>query len=86
MPFVRLGGKLTTSAAPSAVNLGALLQSPVHLITHSSARLLAQLGVLAGQALLAWLLLAIPVVMLLTATLTHVLRRVPAMAAAEAGD
>jgi hypothetical protein len=42
--------------------------------------------VAAGQALLAWLLLAVPVALLLTATLTRILRRVPAMAAAEAGD
>jgi hypothetical protein len=41
---------------------------------------------LAGEAVLAWLLIAIPAVILLTAMLTLLLRRVPALAAAEAGD
>jgi hypothetical protein len=41
---------------------------------------------MAGQALFAWLLLAVPVVVLLTPTLTVLLRRVPVVAAAEAGD
>jgi hypothetical protein len=40
----------------------------------------------AGQALLAWLLIAIPTVLLLTFTLPRLLRRIPAVAAAEAGD
>jgi len=86
VPFVRLGGKLTPSVARSPVDLGALAHSPVQLLTHSSTALLSQFGVMAGQALLAWLLLAIPVVALLTATLTGVLRRVPAVAAAESAD
>jgi hypothetical protein len=41
---------------------------------------------MAGQALLAWLVIAIPVVMLLTPTLTLVLRRVPALSTARSGD
>jgi hypothetical protein len=44
------------------------------------------MGSLAGQALLAWLLVAIPAVVLMTATLTLMLRRIPAVAASEAGD
>jgi hypothetical protein len=44
------------------------------------------MGGLAGEALLAWLLIAVPAVALMTATLTVLLRRVPALAAAEAGD
>jgi hypothetical protein len=39
-----------------------------------------------GQALLAWLLISIPVVALMTAMLTTLLRRVPAFAQAESGD
>jgi hypothetical protein len=39
-----------------------------------------QLGGMAAQALLAWLLIAVPVVLLLTPTLAAVLRRVPALA------
>jgi hypothetical protein len=45
-----------------------------------------QMGWLAGQALLAWVLIAIPAVLLLTFMLTKVLRRIPALAAAEACD
>jgi hypothetical protein len=41
---------------------------------------------MAGHAMLAWLLIAVPVVALLTAALTLLLRRVPALAAAEAGN
>jgi len=41
---------------------------------------------LAGQALLAWLVAAIPAVALMTATLTLMLRRIPAVRTAEAGD
>jgi hypothetical protein len=44
------------------------------------------MGWLAGQALLAWVLIAMPAVLLLTFMLTKVLRRIPAVAAAEAGD
>jgi hypothetical protein len=44
------------------------------------------LGSLAAQALLAWLVIAVPAVLLLTFTLTLLLRRIPALAAAEAGD
>jgi hypothetical protein len=79
LPFVRLGGWLFPSGpnpAPTASNL--LHASPVDL--------LARLGGLAGHAMLAWLLVAIPAVALMTAALTVVLRRVPALAAAEAGD
>jgi hypothetical protein len=39
------------------------------------------MGSLAGQAVLAWLLIAVPAVALMTLTLTMVLRRVPALAA-----
>jgi hypothetical protein len=49
-------------------------------------RLVTQMGSLAGQALLAWVLIAVPAVLLLTFTLTPVLRRIPAVAAAQAAD
>ena len=38
------------------------------------------------QALLAWVILAVPTVLILTGMLTMVLRRIPAIAAVEAGD
>ena len=44
------------------------------------------MGILAGQALLAWLLVAAPVVLVLTAALTRMLRRIPAISNAEAAD
>jgi uncharacterized protein (DUF2062 family) len=79
VPFVRLGRWLFAFGPRQAVTTGALL--------HASPSIqVSQMGGLAGQALLAWLLIAVPAVALLTATLTVVLRRVPALAATEAGD
>ena len=79
VPFVRLGGWLFASGHNQAPRASALLHA-------SPLDLLAQLGGLAGHAMLAWLLIAVPAVVLLTATFTLVLRRVPALAAAEAGN
>lgn len=79
MPFVRLGGKLFRFGPGAAIHTGSLLHS-------SPLLLISQLSSMVGQALLAWLLIAIPTVALLTLMLTAVLRRVPAVAAAEAGD
>lgn len=79
VPFVRLGGWLVASNHTQSLQAGALLHSsPLALAT--------QMGWLAGQALLAWALIAMPAVLLLTFMLTKVLRRIPAVAAAEAGD
>jgi uncharacterized protein (DUF2062 family) len=81
VPFTRLGGRLAPTAH-AATDMSALMHSPAQLM-HSSGPILTQLGMMAGQALLAWLLLAVPVVALLTLTLTGVLRRVPAVAEAK---
>jgi len=80
VPFVRLGGWLTTSPANQrGLPAGELLHtSPLHLI--------AQMGSLAEQALLAWVVIAVPAVLILTFALTKLLRRIPAVVAAEAGD
>jgi len=78
-PFVRLGGWLFSAAPSQNLNASMLLHS-------SPLALAAQMGNLAGHALMAWLLIAVPSVLLLTLTLTPVLRRVPAVAAAEAAD
>jgi hypothetical protein len=48
--------------------------------------LFSQLSSLAGHAMLAWLVIAGPAVVLMTFALTMLLRRVPALAASEAGD
>jgi uncharacterized protein (DUF2062 family) len=79
VPFVRLGGRLFAPGSSQTISAGALLHgSPLLLLT--------QMGSLAGHALVAWLLIAVPAVALMTATLIPLLRRVPALAAAEAGD
>ncbi len=83
VPFARFGGKLTPSLSTHGLEAMLLAHPPLDLIRHFSAQIGSQLAVLAGQALLAWLVVSIPVVLLLTATLTGVLRRVPAFAAAE---
>jgi hypothetical protein len=59
----------------------------MHLPTLNLATHLAtSIGNVAAQALLAWLLVAIPAVALMTLALTHMLRRIPALRASEAGD
>jgi hypothetical protein len=58
-----------------------------HALLHTSPLTAASLmGGLAGQALLAWVVIAIPAVALMTATLTVLLRRIPAVAAGEFPD
>ena len=77
-PFVRLGGWMFANGSRPAMTSAAMLhESPMKLIWTS--------GSLAGEAIAAWLVIAVPMVALLTLLLTAVLRRVPAMAA-EAGD
>jgi hypothetical protein len=72
-PFVRMGGWLFAS--------GPRPYSGVAAITHLSPMSLAgALTGMAGQALAAWLVFAVPAVALLTLALTPVLRKVPALA------
>jgi len=78
-PFVRLGGWLFSAAPSKSLSASLLLHS-------SPLVMISQIGDLAGHALAAWLLIAVPSVLLLTLTLTPVLRRVPAVAAAEGAD
>ena len=77
-PFVRLGGWMFASNSHPNLQAGVWHESPLKLVWAS--------GSLAGQALAAWLVTAIPMVALLTLILTALLRRVPVIAAAEAGD
>ena len=79
VPFVKLGRWLLSADPARALEPGALLHLP-------SLHIAARMGVLAGQALLAWILVAVPVVLVLTAALTRMLRRIPAIRAAEAAD
>jgi uncharacterized protein (DUF2062 family) len=85
VPLLRLGAKLVPTATRQTPDLSALLHSPSLWFSHSP-QLALQVGGMAGQAMFAWLLLAVPVVVLLTPTLTALLRRVPAVAAAESSD
>jgi len=78
LPFVRLGGRLFPARPYPAL--------PPEALVHLAPGSLAQMGGLAAHALLAWLLVAGPAVLLMTATLTVMLRRIPALAAAEAAD
>jgi uncharacterized protein (DUF2062 family) len=79
VPFARLGERLFPFGSGHALKTGALLHaSPLALVS--------RMGGLAGQAMLAWLLFAIPAVALMTVTLTAVLRRIPAVAAADSFD
>ena len=75
VPLTRLGGWLFASGPSRSAKLGALLYlSPVNLIS--------QIISLTGQALVGWLVIAVPAVVLMTFALTVLLRRVPGLVAA----
>ena len=79
VPLTRLGGWLFASGPFQATKASAMLHlSPVNLIS--------QIVSLTGHALVGWLVIAVPAVVLMTFALTVLLRRVPGLAAAEAGD
>lgn len=83
VPFVRLGEWLMPFGPKPVLAAGTLLRlSPVG----PPVNLIAQIGSLAGQAMLAWLLIAGPAVVVMTFTLTPLLRRIPALAKSEAAD
>jgi uncharacterized protein (DUF2062 family) len=80
VPFVRLGEWLLPSGPHPVLAAGTLLHlSPANLPVD----LINRIGMLAGQAMLAWLLVAAPAVAVITFTLTPLLRRVPALAKSE---
>jgi len=79
VPFVRMGGWLVAAGPANIKAARALLHLP-------ALSLAQQIGGYAGQALLAWLVAAIPAVLLMTLPLTVMLRRVPALYSAQAGD
>lgn len=78
LPFMRLGGWLFSVPSRPLSASTFLHTSPLVLAT--------QMSNLAGHALAAWLLIAVPGVLLMTLTLTPVLRRMPVVAAAQAGN
>jgi hypothetical protein len=74
-PFARLGGLMLHVSSWPGIAAGPATQMS------------ARLAGIAGGAFLAWLCLAIPAVVLITAVLTPMLRRIPLQAAAPAsGD
>jgi len=79
VPFVRFGGWLLSTSARQSIQPQALL--------HVSPLVLAgDVGILAAQALVAWLVIAIPAILLMTLALTALLRRIPRLAALEASN
>jgi uncharacterized protein (DUF2062 family) len=79
VPFMRLGRWLLATQSSRLTEPPALFSLRIFDVASHMSRM-------AGQALLAWLLVAVPAVALLTAMLTLMLRRIPAVAAAEAGE
>jgi uncharacterized protein (DUF2062 family) len=77
-PFVRLGGWMFASGVQPTPSVRAMLhESPMKLLWTSSG--------MAAEALAAWLVIAIPTVVMMTLVLTALLRKVPALTA-ESGD
>jgi Uncharacterized protein conserved in bacteria len=79
VPFMRLG-KWMFGMGSMDLQISSWLR---HSLTFGPA---AQIGWLASQALFGWFLVALPAVALLWLPLTLMLRRIPAIAAAETGD
>jgi uncharacterized protein (DUF2062 family) len=79
VPFVRLGGWLFSVGPIRAAQAAQLLHTP-------PTEVFTQLAGLFGHAMLAWLLIAIPAVLLMTWLFTLLLQRFPLPQAAEAGD
>lgn len=78
-PFLRLGGWLFASGSRPEPSAAELLRLPLlPLAMHC--------GALAAHALLAWLLLAVPAVVVMTLAFIPLLRRVPAVVVNPAGD
>lgn len=72
-PFLRLGSWMFASGAQSSPSARMMLHgSPMKLIWAS--------GSMAGEALAAWLVIAVPMVAMMTLVLTLLLRKVPALA------
>ena len=76
-PFVRLGAWMFASGAQPSFSAALVHSSPVKLIWAS--------GSIAGEALAAWLVIAVPMVVVMTLALTPLLRKVPALSP-DSGD
>ncbi len=83
VPFVRLGGRITTWL-PGAESTRFVVPRAVEHI--SGLNIASRMTGMAGQALLAWLVAAVPAVLLMTLALNLMLRRIPVLRNAQAGD
>ena len=83
LPFVRLGGYLCSPGHPLRAGTAGAIPLSLALLHIPPAQIPAQLAVIAGQAMVGWLLFALPAVPLMSAALVIMLRRVPALARAE---
>jgi uncharacterized protein (DUF2062 family) len=83
VPFVRLGGWITSSPVSSKSVSFLVPRALEHL---SAINLASRMSGIAGHALLAWLVAAIPAVILMTLAFNLMLRRIPVLKAAEAAD
>ncbi len=86
VPFVRLGAHIVSPSALPAITAQQALRLSPALLRVSPLHLAAQMGAIAGRAMAGWLLVAIPAIILITLALQAMLKRIPAIAAAEAGD
>jgi hypothetical protein len=75
LPFIRLGQRMFAWGPHPALSSGGLLHQPTF---HFASHFAFQMAWLAAQAVLAWMLVAGPAVVLMTFTLTPVLKRIPA--------
>lgn len=75
-PLVKLGGWLMPALAAQGRDLSLLLHSPIGTALHAPGPVLEQMGRMAEEALVAWLVIAVPAALVLTVVLTGALRRV----------
>lgn len=79
VPFIRMGQRIFSWTPIHTLTAGTLLhQPPLHFAS--------QMGWLAAEAVLAWVLVAVPAVTVMTATLTPMLKRIPACASAQKAE
>jgi uncharacterized protein (DUF2062 family) len=83
VPFVRLGGWITSSPVSAKSASFLFPRALAHL---SAVNFASRISGIAGHALLAWLIAAIPAVILMTLAFNLMLCRIPLLKAAEAGD
>ena len=83
VPFVRLGGRIAAWLPAVESTRFALPRALEHF---SALNLATRMTGMAGQALLAWLVAAVPAVLLMTLALNLMLRRIPALENAQVGD